>query len=98
MSVINSHVILSYIDTPSRILIWQADQVLVCVLPFFLGMITEHIIVGIVFSFVFAFLFKIFQKKFGKGKIRAILYWYFPTDLKLIKKGLPPSHVRSWIK
>ena len=98
MAEINSHVILSYIDAPARILIWPADQVLVCSLPFAFGMITEHIAVGVGMSFVTAILFKMFQKRFGKGKLRSILYWHLPTASRLVKKGLPPSHVRFWIK
>lgn len=98
MSQINSHVILSHIDAPARILIWPANQVLVCSLPFALGMITEHVLVGVGLSVVTAFLFKIFQKRFGKGKIRSMLYWYLPTSSKLVKQGIPPSYVRFWIK
>jgi conjugal transfer pilus assembly protein TraL len=98
MSQINSHVILSHIDAPARILIWPADQVLVCSLPFAFGMITEHVFVGIGLSVVTAFLFKIFQKRFGKGKIRSMLYWYLPTSSKLIKQGVPPSYVRFWLR
>lgn len=98
MSQINSHVILSHIDAPARILIWPANQVLVCSLPFALGMITEHVFVGIGLSIITAFLFKIFQKRFGKGKIRSMLYWYLPTSSKLVKQGIPPSYVRFWIK
>lgn len=98
MTEINSHVILSCIDAPARILIWPASQVLVCSLPFAFGMITEHIFVGMAMSFMAAMLFKLFYKKFGKGKLRSILYWYLPTSLRLIKKGLPPSYVRFWIK
>ena len=98
MPEINNHVILSYIDSPARILIWPANQVVVCSLPFVVGMVTENILIGTFFSFSAASLFKIFSKKFGKGKIRSMLYWYFPTARKLIDKGLPPSHVRIWIK
>lgn len=97
-SQINNHVILSHIDAPARILIWPANQVLVCSIPFALGMVTEHVVVGIGLSVVTAFLFKIFQKRFGKGKVRAMLYWYFPTSSKLVKKGIPPSYVRWWIR
>ena len=98
MSQINSHVILSHIDAPARILIWPANQVLVCSLPFAFGMITEHVFVGIGLSVVTAFLFKIFQKRFGKGKIRSMLYWYLPTSSKLVKQGIPPSYVRFWLR
>ncbi|MDR1235390.1 MAG: type IV conjugative transfer system protein TraL [Holosporaceae bacterium] len=98
MSRINSHVILSHIDAPARILIWPANQVLVCAMPFALGMITEHVFGGVVLSVVTAFLFKLIQKRFGKGKIRSMLYWYLPTSLKLVKRGVPPSYVRFWIR
>ena len=96
-SQINSHVILSHIDAPARILIWPANQVLVCSLPFALGMITEHIFIGVGMSAVASFLFRLFQKRFGKSKIRSMLYWHLPTPKKLIKQGLPPSYVRFWL-
>ncbi len=98
MSQINSHVILSHIDSPARILIWPANQVLACSLPFAFGMVTEHVAVGVAISFITAFLFKIFQKRFGKGRIRAVLYWHLPTSAKLVRQGVPPSYVRFWIK
>jgi len=98
MSEINSHVILSHIDAPARILIWPASQVLVCSLPLALGMITEHIFAGIAMSAVATFLFNLFQKRFGKGKIRSMLYWHFPTPANLVKQGLPPSYVRFWLR
>lgn len=98
MADINSHVILSCIDAPARILIWPASQVLVCSLPFAFGMVTEHVFVGLGMSFLSATLFKIFRKRFGVGKLRSILYWHLPTSSSLIDKGLPPSYVRFWIK
>lgn len=98
MSEINSHVILSCIDAPARILIWPANQVLVCSLPFAFGMVIEHVFVGLAMSFLSAILFKLFRKKFGKGKLRSILYWYLPTSSRLVEKGLPPSYVRFWIR
>ena len=98
MNQINSHIILSHIDSPSRILLWPAQQVFVFALPFALGMISEHIFVGIFLSFVSAFLFTLFQNKFGKGRFRSMLYWYLPTSSKLIRHGVPPSYIRFWIK
>lgn len=95
---INNHVILNHIDKPARFLFWSVDQVIVCLCPFFIGMVTDHIVLGIVFSIIASIGFKIFRKKFGNSKIRSILYWNLPTSKKLVKKGLPPSHVRIWIK
>ena len=91
---INNHVILNHIDKPARLLLWSVDQVIVCICPCAIGMITEHIGLGIVFSIIASIGFEVFKKKFGNSKIRSILYWNFPTSERLVKKGLPPSHVR----
>ncbi len=99
MSVqINSHVILSHIDSPARILIWPANQVLMCSVPFAFGMVTEHLGIGVGMSIIAAFSWKILHKKFGKGKMRALLYWNLPTASRLIKQGVPPSYIRFWVK
>ncbi len=98
MYQINNHVILSHIDSPARILIWPANQVLTCSVPFAMGMITEQITAGVVLSIIASFAFKYFNKRFGRGKLRSILYWYLPTAKRLIKNGVPPSHVRYWIR
>jgi len=98
MAEINSHVILSCMDSPTRILIWPASQVLVCSLPFALGMVTDHVLIGLVMTFISSVLFKMFRKRFGIGKLRSILYWHLPTSSNLVNKGLPPSYVRFWIK
>ena len=95
---INNHVILNHIDKPARLLLWSVDQVIVYICPCAVGMITEHIGLGIAFSIIASIGFKIFKKKFGNSKIRSILYWNFLTSEKLVKKGLPPSHVRVWYK
>ena len=98
MPEINSHVILSYIDSPTRILLWSADQVFACLFPLAVGMASEHIVIGIVGSLIVPIGFKMFQRRFGYGKFRSVLYWNFPTSRKLVSKGLPPSYVRLWIK
>lgn len=98
MSQINNHVILSYIDSPVRLLFWSVDQFVVCCCPLGVGMTVDRIDLGIAFSIIASVGFKIFRSKFGHGKARSILYWNLPTSKKLVKKGLPPSHVRVWIK
>ena len=95
---INNLVILNHIDKPARFLFWSVDQVIICICPFVVGMITEHVGLGIAFSIIASVGFKVFKKKFGKSKIRSILYWNLPASKKLVKKGLPPSHVRVWYK
>ena len=69
---INNPVILNHIDKPARLLLWSVDQVIVCICPCAIGMITEHIGLGIAFSIIASIAFKVFKKKFGNSKIRSI--------------------------
>ena len=76
-----------------------------CTLPIFLGMAMDaccvHRDAGIAMSIVAMVLFKthcvkLFGKYFGNRGFATILYWYFPTSNRLMKLGIPPSHVRIW--
>jgi type IV conjugative transfer system protein TraL len=98
MSEINNHVILSHIDRPARILLWPAKQFFACTAPAAVGMTTDHIIVGLVFSLLSVGFFRWFENRFGRGRFRAIAYWYLPTATRMIKLGVPPSFVRYWVR
>jgi type IV conjugative transfer system protein TraL len=98
MDQINDHVILSHIDTPMRILFWPANQFFACSIPFALGMTTDHLILGLFMSFLAISFFRLFNKKFGKSRFRSIVYWYLPTSSKVTKMGVPPSHIRYFVR
>lgn len=98
MVEINDHVILSHMDTPSRIFLWQASQVLTCSVPFALGLMTDHYLIGFLGSALSVYGFKRLQERFGKGKLKSLLYWTLPTPRSWIRKGVPPSFVRFWVK
>lgn len=98
MSEINDHVILGHIDTPARILFWPANQVAACAIPLGLGMATDNILAGLIVSCIVVNGFKYFNKRFGKGRLRSMMYWRLPTSDKLIRSGLPPSHTRYWFR
>jgi type IV conjugative transfer system protein TraL len=98
MDQINSHVILSHIDAPARILFWPASQFFICAIPLGVGMATDHLIAGLLMSFLCVNFFRMFSKRFGKGRFRSIMYWYLPTSSKMVKMGVPPSHVRYFVK
>jgi type IV conjugative transfer system protein TraL len=85
---LNNHIILSHIDTPLRILFWPANQFFACVTPLALGIM---MLVAGAFS-------RAFKKRFGRGKFRSVMYWLFPTPMRIVRLGVPPSHVRYWVK
>jgi conjugal transfer pilus assembly protein TraL len=95
---INNHVILSHIDRPTRILLWPAGQFFACAIPLAVGMVADHLVVGLLFSILSVGFFRWFGNRFGHGRFRAIMYWYLPTAARVEKLGMPPSHVRYWIK
>lgn len=98
MSALNNHVILSHIDTPARLLFWPVGQVILCILPIMFGIIIDQFLVGASMSVFVMIGLKFFNKRFGKGRFNAISYWYLPTSKRLIALGIPPSHVRLWIR
>ena len=95
MSSGNNHVILNHIDAPTRILFWSATEFTCCFVPLIFGLFIGQIGLGLGLSILSIVCFKSFQNRFGRGKLAAILYWYFPS---FSKHRIPPSHVRLFIK
>jgi type IV conjugative transfer system protein TraL len=89
------HVILNHIDAPTRILFWSASEFICCFFPIILGLFVGRPLLGFGLSIASIAGFKTYQKKYGHGKLRAILYRYFPS---FGRRGVPPSFVRLWIK
>jgi type IV conjugative transfer system protein TraL len=98
MEPLNNHIILSHIDKPVRILFWPANQFFACTIPLATGMTLDHLAVGGIFSLLTVVGFRVFNRRFGRGKFRSVMYRYFPTPSRIIKMGVPPSHVRYWVK
>jgi type IV conjugative transfer system protein TraL len=98
MESLNNHIILGHIDKPIRILFWPANQFFACTVPLAVGMTTDHLIIGSIFAILVITFFKIFNKRFGKGRFRSIMYWHFPTPSRIIKMNIPPSYIRYWVK
>jgi type IV conjugative transfer system protein TraL len=98
MEPLNNHIILSHIDKPMRILFWPANQFFACTVPLAVGMAMDHLAIGGILFLLITMGFRMFNKRFGRGKFRSIMYWYFPTPSRITKMGVPPSHVRYWVK
>lgn len=89
------HVILNYVDTPLRILFWTVPELLILIVPLFLGLMIDQLILGVLISVISFWGNKKYQQRFGKGQIEAVKYWFFPRNRKF--KSLPPSFVREYV-
>ncbi len=89
------HVILNYVDTPLRFLLWTVHEIIMLVAPCFLGLIIDQFVLGICTSIAYFWIYKKYKRRFGKGQFQAVRYWYFPNDRRL--KGIPPSYRREYI-
>ena len=96
MQTLNNHIILSHIDAPIRILFWPANQFFACAVPLAVGMTADRLALGAIVSLLIIAFFKTFNKRFGKGKFRSIMYWNFPTPSRVVKMGVPPSCIKYW--
>ena len=98
MQTLHNHIILSHIDAPIRILFWPANQFFACAGPLAGGMTADRLALGAIVSLLIIAFFKTFNKRFGKGKFRSIMYWNFPTPSRVVKMGVPPSCIKYWVK
>ena len=89
------HVILNHIDTPLKILFWTKGDLLLFLGPFFGGMIIDELFAGIVLSLLNMWVAAKYKRRFGKGKLEAVMYWYLPHNRSL--KTTPPSFIREYL-
>lgn len=95
MSQINPYIILNHIDSPLKILFWTKGEIVLFISPFFIGMILDQFLVGVGLSFLNVWAVSVYKKKFGKGQLQAVMYWYLPKSKKL--KNIPSAGVREYV-
>ena len=96
MNDYDQHIILHHLDDPLRILKWTIDEALVILGPTFLGLATEHPILGLLAAgFGFWVLTRV-KKKFGLSTLRHALYWYLPKNNRKLPHT-PPSYIREYL-
>lgn len=95
MSSFTRHVILNHVDSPLKILIWTKGELALFILPALTGMLMGHIILGFILSIVNYKLFGIYKRRFGKGQLQAVLYWFFPHMSKRFP-AFPASYIREY--
>ncbi|RKF17698.1 type IV conjugative transfer system protein TraL [Altericroceibacterium spongiae] len=89
----NEYTILKHLDDPELIGLWTFDEFLVMSVPFFVGIISGHVVIGIGISMLSWFGYR----KIRAGReIRWIIhygYWNLPGGFFGLKI-VPPSHFR----
>lgn len=89
------HVILNHVDTPLKIIFWTVPEILMLLVPLFLGLIVNQLILSLIISMFNYWLHKKYQQHFGKGQFQSVRYWFLPQDLRF--KTLPPSFIREYV-
>lgn len=87
--------ILNYVDTPLRILFWTKGEILLFILPFFIGMMLDAFFFGVGVGLLNSWIVSKYKKRFGKGQLKAVQYWYLPVIKNL--KCLPISYIREYL-
>lgn len=85
-----------HLDEPEIIGFWTLDEFLVMLVPFFWGVMAQHIIIGL---FLAVFGWWSFRKvKAGRGTswLLHLGYWMLPSKFFGVR-GLPPSHIRNMV-
>lgn len=89
------HVVLNYLDTPLKILFWTVPEILMLIVPIFIGLIIEQLILGLTISILSFWLNKKYNQHFGKGRFQVVKYWFLPPESKF--RTLPKSFVREYL-
>lgn len=81
-------------DVP-RFLLVPMDEGLAAALPVGLGLMTQHLLPGLLMSLVTFIGWKRFKGEGGVPRVLAMLYWFLPKSFSLFK-SLPDSGVFVW--
>ena len=95
----NKYRILTSMDNPMRVFVWDLDQTLVVLVPILLGILLSSFLLmlsGIALGFIYSQL----RGRSNRGDFVSMIYWYLPSRA-LKKRGffvhLPDSHERELI-
>lgn len=91
----NRHVILNHVDSPLKYVLWTKGEILLYLIPIFIGLFCDQLTLGIISSGINIFFNREYKKRFGKGQFQAVKYWFFPAGRAFM--SLPPSHIREYL-
>lgn len=92
----NGYSIPAHLDDPELIGLWTLDEFLAMCIPFVWGVLTQHIIIGLILSGLCWYVLR--KAKAGRAVSWVIhcAYWYLPASFSGMKAA-PPSHIRLMV-
>ncbi|MBV2149987.1 type IV conjugative transfer system protein TraL [Sphingobium sp. AS12] len=87
------YVVPQHLDDPELIGLWTLDEALAMIIPFVWGILTQHILIGTIFSF--AGWWGLRKAKSGRKAswLFHLAYWHLPAGFTGLR-ATPPSHLR----
>ncbi|GAO52891.1 type IV conjugative transfer system protein TraL [Novosphingobium sp. MD-1] len=87
------YVIPARLDEPERIGLWTLDEFACLAIPFVVGIMTEHVLVGIALGFLGWWGLR--KAKAGRATswLLHACYWYLPQGMTGLR-AVPPSYLR----
>jgi len=87
------YVIPGKLDEPERIAFWTIDEFVAMAGPFFIGILSQHIVLGIMFGALGWWGLR--KAKAGRATswLLHAAYWYLPSTVTGVR-AVPPSYLR----
>lgn len=89
-------VIPRYLDEPERVLFWTMDELLILLVPIFVGIACDFAALGLFVGIAGVALYSRLKARIGEHFFSGVLYWYLPPWLSRFK-ATPPSYIREYI-
>ena len=87
------YVIPSKLDEPERIGLWTVDEFAAMAIPFVVGIMTQHVLLGIGFGFLGWWGLRKAQAGRATSWLIHAAYWYLPSGVIGVRT-VPPSYLR----
>ena len=79
----------------TRILLVPVDEGLAGMLPVGFGLLTQHLLPGLILGLAGFIIWKRFKGEGGVGRVLSLFYWYLPAPFGVFR-SLPDSGVGMW--
>lgn len=86
----------SHLDDPELIGFWTLDEFLAMAVPFIWGILTQHVVIGLVLAVLGWWGFRKLKAGRATSWIFHMAYWYLPSSFTGLK-ATPPSHLRIMV-
>lgn len=88
------HVILNHVDSPLKFLLWTAGEMGMLIAPALIGLFADELMMGLAISGLNFMVNRSYKKRFGKGQLESVLYWYLPSGFL---KKIPASCICEYL-